>query len=73
VITIEPRTGSLSPVLQDGAVAGVVILATLLTLLIVFIALQQRLNENLLYSMLPRRIVSMLRAGDEHIAEHFEH
>ena len=73
VITIEPRTGSLTPVLQDGAVAGVVILATLLTLLIVFIALQQRLNDNLLYSMLPRRIVSMLRAGDEHIAEHFEH
>ena len=73
VITIEPRTGSLTPVLQDGAVAGVIVLATLLTLLLVFIALQQRVNDNLLYSMLPRRIVSMLRAGDEHIAEHFEH
>ena len=73
VITIEPRTGSLTPVLQDGAVAGVVVLAALITALIVFIALQQQLNDNLLYSMLPRRIVSMLRAGDEHIAEHFEH
>jgi class 3 adenylate cyclase/sensor domain CHASE-containing protein len=73
VITIEPRTGSLTPVLQDGAIAGVVVLAVLITALIVFIALQQQLNDNLLYSMLPRRIVSMLRAGEEHIAEHFEH
>jgi len=73
VITIEPRTGSLTPVLQDGAVAGVVVLAALITALIVFIALQQQLNDSLLHSMLPRHIVSRLRAGDENIAEHFEH
>jgi class 3 adenylate cyclase len=74
VITIEPRTSSLTPVpWNDGAIAGVVILAALITALIVFIALQHQLNDNLLYSMLPRRIVSMLRAGEEHIAEHFEH
>ena len=73
VITIEPRTGSLTPVLENGAVAAVVVIAALITALIVFIALQQQLNDSLLYSMLPRRIVSMLRAGEEHIAEHFEH
>jgi class 3 adenylate cyclase len=73
VITIEPRTGSLTPVLQDGAIAGVVVLAALITALIVFIALQQQLNDSLLHSMLPRHIVSRLRAGDENIAEHFEH
>jgi class 3 adenylate cyclase len=73
VITIEPRTGSLTPVPEYSAVAAVVVIAALLTALIVFIALQQQLNDSLLYSMLPRRVVSMLRAGDEHVAEHFEH
>ena len=72
VFTVEPRA-SWVPAWQGGAIAGVVLLGALLTALVFYIALQQRVNEGLLYSMLPRRVVAKMRAGEADIAEPFEH
>jgi class 3 adenylate cyclase len=72
VLTVEPRA-SWEPAWRGGALAGVVLLAALLTALVIYIVLQQRVNDSLLYSMLPRRVVAKMRAGETDIAEPFEH
>lgn len=75
VFTVQPRSGTWAPAWQGGAIAGVVILAAALTFLALVAALQQRLNERLLYSMLPRHVVTKLRAGEarQQVAEPFAH
>jgi class 3 adenylate cyclase len=73
IFTIEPRSGTWLPAWQTGALAGVVVLASVLAGLVLFLTVQQCLNEDLLYSMLPRRIVQRMRAGETELAEPFAH
>jgi hypothetical protein len=75
VFTVAPRNGSWAPAWQTGALVGVVLLAALLTVLALVLALQRTLHAELLYSIVPRRVVARLAAGGEaaDLAEHYEH
>lgn len=73
VFTVQPRAGVWTPAWQTGALVGVVLLAAVLTLLALGLALERSLNSQLLYSMLPRRIVAKMRAGETSLAEPFAH
>ena len=75
MLTVEPRSGTWLPVWTTGAVAGVVLITLLVSVLVFFLALQQHLNEDLLYSILPKRVVAKLQAGLEMstLAESYDH
>ena len=73
IITLEPRTGWMPRVWLSGAIAGVVALAGLLTTLTLLLTIEHNLKEELIYLMLPRRIVAKMRAGKTNLAEPFPH
>jgi class 3 adenylate cyclase len=73
VFTLQPRSGSWAPAWQTGALVVVVLLSAVLTTLALGVALQRALRLEVLYSMLPRRVVDKMQAGESNLAEPHAH
>ena len=73
IFTIAPRSGSFAPDWQGGALAGVILLAAVLFALALSLAIERALKAELLYSVLPRRVVARMQAGDTSLAEPYAH
>ena len=68
--TLE-KTGGWRPEWENGVIAGVVLVSALIALFSFLFSLERNLHLELLYSMLPRRMVAKLHTGG--FAESFDH
>lgn len=68
--TVE-KSGGWRPVWEDGVISGVVLVSALIALFAFLFSLERNLHLELLWSMLPRRVVANLHSGG--FAESFEH
>jgi hypothetical protein len=68
--TLE-KSGGWHPAWEGGVMAGVVLVSALIALFSFLFSLERNLHLELLYSMLPRRMVAKLHTGG--FAESFEH
>ena len=73
VFTVAPRNGTWVPTWQAGALAGVVLLGAVVAALVLAVAVERGLKTQLLYSMLPRRVVAKMQAGRTDFAEPHAH
>ena len=68
--TLE-KSGGWHPEWENGVIAGVVLVSALIALFSFLFSLERNLHLELLYSMLPRRMVAKLHTGG--FAESFDH
>jgi hypothetical protein len=68
------KPGGWRPAWEGGVIAGVVLLSVILTVFAFLLLLERSLHLELLYSMLPRRMVKKIQSNDGGgFAESFEH
>jgi hypothetical protein len=70
--TVE-KPGGWEPVWADGIIAGVVLISALIALFTFLLLLERSLHLDLLYSMLPKRMVTKMRESGGGFAESFDH
>jgi hypothetical protein len=70
--TVE-REGGWRPAWEGGVIAGVVLLSAVLAVFAFLLLLERSLHLELLYSMLPKRMVQRMRKDNGGFAESFEH